>query len=314
MHAVNNSILPRILILSSAEEPSTRLLNDNFVKKLNLELAQQCRIEWRNYHEIGLELQTNNVHAFLLSDRTPLKDFTAVYFKSYFRFQEQAAAILEYLLENNIKFVGEELKSYIPATKLTQLARLARANLPIPKTIYMSTEKYGPNFEILERELGLPFIFKAIDGSTGENNYLINSLEQMSKALRETVKTHFIAQAFIPNEGDLRILVVGKVPRLVIDRRRKNENTHLNNTSQGGTANLIDVKRFKPELMSMAVRATNIMDREVAGVDIMLEKGTNDPYILEVNASPQIASGAFQDEKIEIYKNYFRELVGERSP
>lgn len=307
-------ILPKILILSSAEEAETSMLNDNFVKSLNQRLSMQCQVEWHNYHNICLEFHTGHVEAFLLADGTPLKNFAAVYFKSYFRFHEQAAAIAEYLREHNVLFVGEELKSYIPSTKLTQLVRMSRANLPIPKTVYMSTSLYRNNYALLKRKLGSPFIFKAIDGSTGEDNYLIHSAEQLKNALGSSIKAHFIAQSFIANDGDLRVLVVGKEPRLVIDRRRKDASTsHLNNTSQGATARLISIEDVDQKLLQLSIKAADVMKREIAGVDIILEKHTGTPYVLEVNASPQIASGAFEEEKLMIYENYFKDLLAKQN-
>ena len=61
--------------------------------------------------------------------------------------------------------------------------------------------------------------------------------------------------------------------------------------------------------MEIALHAARVMGREVAGVDLMHELGTGKPYILEVNASPQIGTGAFMDEKIEKYCQYFKNMV-----
>lgn len=302
--------LPVILILSSAEEAETRVINDDFVAALNQQLGGVCHIIWRNYHEVGLEFATDSIRAFLLEDGTDLNQFAHVYIKSYFRFQEQASAIMEYLSQHDVPATGKELKSYIPATKLTQLARLSRAGLPIPKTLYMSTGKFPEQYETLVRELGVKFIFKAIDGSTGEDNYLIKSKQELDAVVAENSKMHFIAQAFVPNDSDMRVLIVGGKIRLVIDRRRADDTTHLNNTSQGASATMISLDTLSSELQALSLKAAEVMGREVAGVDLMLEKGNGQPFILEVNASPQIASGAFMDEKLAIYKDYFTEISG----
>jgi glutathione synthase/RimK-type ligase-like ATP-grasp enzyme len=305
----SQSSLPRILILSSAEEPSTRALNDNFIKLLNQRLGDKCVIEWRNYHDIGIELAEGQISAFLLADRTPLSDFALVYFKSYFRYQEQAAAIVEYLNEFKVPFIGKELNSYIPATKLTQLARLARVSIAIPKTLFMPTKQYAAQYELLTQELGSPFIFKAIDGATGEDNFLVKDAAQLDKILSTSMKAHFIAQSFIPNDSDLRILVLEGKVRLAIERRRKDESTHLNNTSQGASATLLEKEALEEQVYDLAIKAAAVMGRDIAGVDVMLEKNTKKPYILEVNASPQIASGAFESEKLDVYADYFKEKI-----
>lgn len=303
---------PRILVISSAEEPETRQLNDAFFHKLNLRFGRTDAVVWRNYHDIGLELSSHNIRAFLLDTNTELRSFKAIYFKSYFRFEQQACAIAEYLREHAIRFVGSELNEYIATSKLTQLARLARASLPIPKTLYMSTKQYSNQYQRLVTELGDHFIFKAIDGSTGDDNYLVKSEAQLKTIIKNNSTKHFIAQAFIPNDSDMRLLVIAGEIRLVIDRRRNDDTTHLNNTSRGARAELLNPADLSQEVRDITLRAAKVMNREIAGVDVMLEKNSQQHYILEVNASPQIASGAFEAEKLDLYEDYFMKLLEQK--
>jgi glutathione synthase/RimK-type ligase-like ATP-grasp enzyme len=301
--------LPKILLLSSAEIEETTVINDDFVRVLNESLAGKCQLEWRNYQEIGIRLDTNTLEAYVVETGEPLSAYRAVYFKSYFRYHEQATAIAEALEAQNIHFVGTELRQYIPAYKLSQLARLSRSGLHIPKTLYLPMPHYLKQYNAVVEQLGAEFIFKAIDGSTGDDNYLIQNEAQLKKVVAAHADRHFIAQSFVPNESDLRVLVVGGVIRLVIERRRKDNSTHLNNTSQGAQAKLIALADVSPEIKETALRAANIMNREIAGVDIMEHADTKVPYVLEVNASPQIASGAFLEEKLEVFRDYFEGLA-----
>lgn len=303
-------ITKQILIISSAEVEESITINDAFVDALNsAPNSEGITFVWHNYHDIGLELDEDGLHGFIVSTQQSLEDFDAVYFKSYFRYHEQATAIMETLRANNVPFVGSELKEYIPAYKLSQMARLARAGLPIPPTVFLPFEHYVDNYEYLTQKLGEKFIFKAVDGHTGEDNYLITSREQLETIVANSQGMQFIAQAFIPNDSDLRFLIVGNKLQLIIKRSRIDANTHLNNTSQGASAELQDVASYDQTVKDLALQATKLMKRDVSGVDIMLETGTGKPYILEVNASPQIASGAFVDEKLAIYTQYFKELV-----
>jgi D-alanine-D-alanine ligase-like ATP-grasp enzyme len=61
--------------------------------------------------------------------------------------------------------------------------------------------------------------------------------------------------------------------------------------------------------IQMSLKAASVLRREIAGVDVMFEDVTNKPYILEVNASPQVGSGAFTEEKLEVYKNFFVQVL-----
>ena len=310
MPTKNTTNVQQILLISSAENLENRATNDAFVASLNERLANQgIETVWRNYHGIGLELSADKLKAFVIDTGQSVHDFAAVYFKSYFRYHEQATAIVEALNANNTSFVGAELQEYIPAHKLSQMARLARAGIAIPKTIYLPTEHYVAQFDYVQSSLSERFVFKAIDGSTGDDNYLVSSQAQLAKIVAENSDRHFIAQEFIANDSDLRFLVVGKKLKLIIKRSRLDDSTHLNNTSQGARAELLDVASYDQAVVNLALESAAIMNRDIAGVDIMLQTGTGKPYVLEVNASPQIASGAFEQEKLAIYADYFKELV-----
>lgn len=299
----------QILIISSAEHEDTVSLNDAFVQTLNNVLnVDDIAVSWQNYQGIGLELDESQLTPFIVSTKQPLTDFKAVYFKSYFRYHEQATAIVESLRANNVRFVGAELQHYLPAHKLSQMARLARAGMPIPKTVYLPSRHYVTNYDYLVDTLGEHFIFKAIDGSTGNDNFLVKSKSQLEKIIAEYGERSFIAQSFVPNDSDLRFLIVGNELKLIIKRMRKDDSTHLNNTSQGADSALVPIAEFDESVVTLALKAAEIMNREIAGVDIMLESNTGKPYVLEVNASPQIASGAFEAEKIAIYTRFFTEL------
>jgi glutathione synthase/RimK-type ligase-like ATP-grasp enzyme len=299
---------PRILILSSAEEAYGIDLNDTFVTALNDRLTQDGRVEWHNYHDIRLEFGTNRLEAFIQSTGEALSSFRFVYFKSFFRYNEQAAAVAAYLDSVHVPFVSSELRNTMPLTKLTQHVRLALDGVRIADTIYMSTEHYVDQFDYLTTKLGAPFIFKSTDGAGGRENYLISERSELEKAVAENPDLHFIAQQFIENDGDLRVLVIDRKVQLVIYRSRSGD-THLNNTSQGGSAQLLPLEELAPEHKAIALQAAALMHREIAGVDLMFEAKTGVPYILEVNASPQIGSGAFTDEKLAVYSNYFRNML-----
>ena len=302
--------MPHILLLSSAEIDENIALNDDVVTKLNARLGEACTVEWQNYHNIGLELSRNQLRAFIVSDGRDLSEFATVYFKSIFRYHEQATAIAETLDFMHVPFVGKELRHYIPAYKLSQMARLAKGNVTIPHTLYLPLEHYVPNYDMVVKKLGVPFIFKAINGSTGDDNYLVKDKAQLETIAAKTTGMHFIAQKFVPNESDLRVLIVGGRIGMVIERKRADDSTHLNNTSKGATAHLLPLETLDPALQELGLRAAEIMERDVAGVDVMLEKGSGVPYVLEVNASPQITSGSFEAEKLDLYTEYFKGLVG----
>lgn len=296
-------------MLSSVVEDYGREINDAFVAALNQELEGDGVVEWHNYRDIRLEFNTGKLEACIQSTGEPLSNFRFVYFKSYLRYTEQATVIAEYLQSEGIPFVCSELKKYLPQSKLTQYGRLSLADIPIPQTVFLDYTQLPHQYGYLQESLGSPFVFKAIDGKGGNQNYLIRSEQELLDALAEHPEVQFVAQRFIANDSDLRILVLDNVIQLVIHRSRQGDDSHLNNTSQGGAAKLLDTADLAPEHRALALKSAQLLDREVAGVDLMFESGTGNPYILEVNASPQVGSGAFKEEKIKVYSNYFKNML-----
>lgn len=301
--------MKRILIISSAEDQESTTINNDFIAALQKRLQDDCQLEWTNYHGLRVEYGTNRLQVFLRHGNRELRDFDFVYFKSFFRYSEFAGVIATYLEETNTPFVCSELKEHIALTKLTQFARLATAGLPIVDTIFMLSREFRESFGELEAKLGLPFIFKSIDGSGGDENFLIRNQTEFISALDTFPEHQFVAQPFIENNSDYRVLIVGGAIQLVIKRQRSGESTHLNNTSQGADAELFPLDKMRDQDKDMCIQAAKILGRETAGVDLMFEAGTGRPYILEVNASPQIGSGAYTEEKLAIFSDYFKKAV-----
>jgi D-alanine-D-alanine ligase-like ATP-grasp enzyme len=301
----------KILVLSSAEPEDSLAtqLNDEFITKLQRHLGNEISIEWHTYHDLRVEFDMGHVNVYLRSGDISLSEFSFVYIKSYFRYSEFAGVVASCLDMVKVPFVCSELLNHIPLTKLTQLSRLALNSLPIAKTIFMLSDGLAQSYDSIAKKLDTPFIFKSIDGSGGDDNYLIQDEDTFQGALTKFPNLQFIAQQYIENDSDLRVLIVGNKIELVIKRQRKDENTHLNNTSQGANAYILPIEELSQEHQELSLKSAAIMGREIAGVDLLFELGTGDPYILEVNASPQIASGAFVEEKLAIYSNYFKNMI-----
>lgn len=301
--------MKRILIISSAEDQENMAHNEAFVNSIRQRLPDDCHIEWTNFHGICVEMGTDKLQVFLRRNGMALSEFDFVYFKSYFRYSEFAGVIATYLEKEDKKFVCSELRHHIPLTKLTQFARMANAGLPIIKTVFMLTDEFRESFTELSEKLGVPFIFKSIDGKGGDDNFLVQTETQFMDILDTLSDRQFVAQAFIANDSDYRVLIVGGEIKLVIKRQRAADETHLNNTSQGADASLLSLKDMDEDIQALCKRAAFVMQRETAGVDLLFEAGTSAPYILEVNASPQVGTGTFLAEKVDIFSEYFKNSV-----
>ncbi len=304
--------MKKVLVLSSAESVENVQINDDFVRQIN-DQANDYSIEWRHYRDISLQLSPDGLEAVLLPEKRSITDFDMVYFKSYYRYAEVAVALAEVLEAKNVPFICSELKNYISFSKLSQYARFARQALPIPATLYVPHGHLLDHYDYIIETLQSPFIMKASDGKGGDANFLVRDQSQFATIVADHLGVDFVLQSFVPNEYDLRLLVLNGKTELVIKRQRQDDTTHLNNTSKGAGASNVPVSDIADSVLDLAHQAANIMQREIAGVDIMFNSQTGNPVLLEVNASPQVASGALQAEKIDLYcKMFYNTLFKQR--
>ena len=110
----------------------------------------------------------------------------------------------------------------------------------------------------------------------------------------------FILQEFVPNDGDLRIVTIDYKPKLAILRQGGAD--HRNNTSLGGTADLLDLAEVEPAAIELATAAAAALEIKLAGADVMKHHTTGEYYVLEVNRTPQLATGAYTAEKAAVLK------------
>ena len=299
----------QVLVLSSADSQANRTVNDEFVAAVNNQVGSDITVSWAHYNNIGYHFKDGVITAFWLKDGSKLPQYDFIYVKSYYRYTENALVLVEYFKQTNTPFVCSELENAISFSKLSQYARLTRAGLPIPETLYVPAVQLSHSFDNITNIVRLPFIMKAIDAKGGGANYLITSKDQYDSALADNHDVDFVFQVFIPNDSDLRVIVLGGKVDLIIKRQRLDNSTHLNNTSQGGGAVLVNPQDLSPQYHQLAIRTAQLMRREVAGVDLMFSSETGEPYVLEINASPQVATGAFVDEKIKSYSNFFKNML-----
>jgi glutathione synthase/RimK-type ligase-like ATP-grasp enzyme len=116
-----------------------------------------------------------------------------------------------------------------------------------------------------------------------------------------------IAQKYIPNDFDYRLITLGGQVVMVIKRTRNINETHLNNVSQGGRAELLEPASLEPALINQAGLSAKLFQLQIAGVDLVQDKISKLWYCLEVNKAPHIYSGSFIDEKATAFAKYLNQ-------
>lgn len=152
-------------------------------------------------------------------------------------------------------------------------------------------------------EFDFPMVIKHNHGKKGLDNYLVQNHAEADIVLAGE-KQGFVAQPFIANGGELRILCFGDGVEPLIFKKQAPDGEYLNNTSRGGSSTVLPLAEVDPEILDQAFRAAQLMGRDIGGIDVLL--GDNGHfYILEVNPTPAIASGVLLSEKQRAYAAFF---------
>jgi glutathione synthase/RimK-type ligase-like ATP-grasp enzyme len=217
-------------------------------------------------------------------------------------YRDVAYSLALYLHHHGISFWNSEMLSQRSSTKLSTMMQLALSGIPIPAT-YFSIDA-----SLVEHIIPLPYVAKGVSASRGEANYLIEKQSDISAYIKQG--DYMIIQPFLPNDHDLRVICFNGRPELILRRARKPDaQTHLNNTSQGGSATWLNIEDVSPELLTFSNKICKITKREMAGIDLIPDMNSNVGYsCLEVNAVPQLTSGTDVDIKINALARVLNEL------
>ncbi len=237
-------------------------------------------------------------------------DFDLVVFRVVGSEIELGIATAHYAYMTGTAFIDSYLLTQSKGKLVGAFLRSAN-NLPVPKTFHGSREVFEKVFKT-DPPFNFPVILKADFGRKGRDNYLVKNLNELLGKIDGSPDISFVAQNFIPNDGDYRILVLNYKPRLAIHRQSVS-GSHLNNTSQGGTAKSYSLDKFSKKILRDSRLAARLEELEVAGVDIVINKENGRHYILEVNRAPQLATGAFGPKKLRAYTEALDDILA-RTP
>ncbi len=218
-------------------------------------------------------------------------------------FGRVAYALSLYLKAKNIRCLNDQLLYGMPS-KLSQAIQMRQQGLVFPKTL--AAEKPAALITAIQKSLTFPIILKDSNGAHGELNFLVKAPDEVTAVLQKHSDTSFVAQEFIPNSCDYRILVAGN-KHLII--KRQSGSGHLHNTSQGGSASLVPESDFPAETIQQAHSFAKLLQRDIAGVDVMPNDQTGQMVFLEINSQPQILTGAFVAEKKRLIQDFMAEVI-----
>lgn len=197
--------------------------------------------------------------------------------------------------------VLNDYSTFRSSSKLIQAVQFHELSVPVARTIFVTPAvlRMASAFP-----LGFPCIMKATYGSHGNHNYLVKDLEDIVRRQAENPGHEFVLQRYVPNDCDYRVLLIGS--EFMIIKRTAGVGSHLNNTSRGGTAELIDGASLPPVIIEQSRRVARKLGMTIAGVDVLYDSVTGTYVFLEINSQPQLMTGACVDEKAKLLGAYLR--------
>lgn len=209
----------------------------------------------------------------------------------------------------NNKIVDPKNKFFRSPVTIEDYYFLTKEKINYPKSVAVYSENTA---KIAVKILGgYPLIAKSSDGSQGKEVFKIASEKDLLSVVNKlsVLGKTIIIREFIPNDGDIRVFCISGKVIGAMQRKPKN-GEYRSNISQGGVGSNFYLSK-NPEVKNIAEKAAKATSVDIAGVDVMINKNTNVPYILEVNACPQI-EGFEKYTKLNVASEiirYFESLV-----
>jgi len=218
----------------------------------------------------------------------PVENFDVIYIRLVGKRLEDVSLLVNYAKEEGIKIVDKVYeKSHIirlPIAKALEVKLLSQAGVPLPRTFFAKLS------EIVQKAPGLygfPFVIKGTTGKQGHAVWSPRNKEELD-VLYEELKgkekegKRFLAQEFIKASQRNRVFVIGGVAIAAITRP-----TRWRKRFSISQAKREALSPIPEEDATLAVMAANVLDIDIAGVDIIHDEATGKAYVLEVNSAPR---------------------------
>ncbi|MEM4887828.1 MAG: RimK family alpha-L-glutamate ligase [Thermosphaera sp.] len=224
----------------------------------------------------------------LVNDTDLVKELSAVIVRPFGRVSLDQAIyridLLYALQEQGVSVFNKPSAIEKCVDKFRALYTLRNHGLPVPRTVV--SERSILALRKIEH-LGSKFVvLKPMFGSRGHGSarFILSDRDIIWEATRslQFIRHTIYLQEFIEHGGeDIRVFVLGyRVLAAMV--RRAPSGCWKTNIARGGIA--IPIKKLDPEIEEIAIKAAEVLECEIAGVDIV--KAKDSTYVLEVNSQP----------------------------
>lgn len=181
-----------------------------------------------------------------------------------------------------------------------------KANLSQPKTIFSITSNRDLLRKYIDYLNGFPIIIKAEGGSRGIGTIKIESWQNLISTVDYLVTTPdtFVMREFIQADYGARVMVLGN--EVILTKKFYFQENDFRN------APILSATHYEPLVIDeptkqLCIKAVHLANLEMAGVDLLFEKVTGKPYLLEINFPTGFQS--FMDDPQPVLTKMVQHLI-----
>lgn len=264
-----------ILVLPSIENIS------EIVKGIN----KNIHLTKGYYHNLEHRIQDSQIQ--LLHKGKDIKEFSTVWLSSFWGLRDLAYAVKLYLDYFHTPHTYVEKTT----SKISDQLIFVIKDIRTPNTFFINRRDIADYTDEIEKTCGYPLVIKETKGSRGKYaTYIENRKELLREFSKLPNHRKYFFQEFIPNDYDWGILIAnGKV---VSGEKSFHKNGEFrNNACNGAKEVFVKTKNIPKQICDMAIKASKALSLSWSRSDIIVDKNTDIPYLLEVNRHPGITSG-----------------------
>jgi glutathione synthase/RimK-type ligase-like ATP-grasp enzyme len=216
--------------------------------------------------------------ALFIRDTTRIDHYT-------YRFAKRA--------ESEGMVVIDDPRSILLCTNKVYLAELLRAHkVPTPKTVIVGSG----DIKATEKQLGYPLVLKVPEGAFSQGVFKVENAEQMREVSARLFKESelILAQEYLYTEFDWRVGILNGKPLFVSQYFMSKKHWQIvQYDGKGGFTEgrftTMAVEAAPPEVVSVALKAANLIGNGLYGVD--LKQNADGVYVIEINDNPNLDAG-----------------------
>ena len=293
-------ILVLVDVASLSKKKLVRHLNKN---SKGLYTATLC-----SFSDLFFEIKTGKVK--IKAKNIDLSRYDLVFVRRAGRYVRLMGAISKYLDYKRIAFIDPAFREIgMSMDKASSAIRLALKKIPMPDTYFCFRSVILKNKEKIIKNLNFPIIAKAINSQRNKNIFILLNEKDFEKLLKRS-KKEFIFQKFIDIEKEFRLLIMGNCVRVLEKKSVRNyKKIKVEYLDPDEPSVFLKLDTVCDKINKIALRSASVLNLDIAGVDVAIEKNTNKNFIIEVNKGPGIVPDAKTSPELMAFSDYLLQKI-----